>query len=91
MSAKTEIAWRRVDEQGERCQVYAHRVGGTWRFYERHRRYDVWRPIPDPPLADWLQLLEAVERLTPRRRMPTSEAERIRQRIRELFPTVSRR
>ena len=89
VSAKTEIGWRRVDEQGEHWQVYAHRVGGTWRFFERHRRYEDWRPVPNPPLADWLQLLESVERRMPRRRMPMAEVERIRQRIRELFPAVS--
>ena len=89
MSAKAEIGWRRVDEQGERCQVYAHHVGSEWRFFERHRRYDPWRPLPDPPLEDWLQLLDALERRMPRRRTPPAEVVRIRRRIRELFPNAS--
>jgi len=86
MSAKAEIGWRRTDDAGERLQVYARRVGGEWRFFERHRRYDQWRPSPTPPLEDWLQLLNAIERRMPRRRSPPAEVARIRQRIRELFP-----
>ena len=60
MSAKAEIGWRRVDDQGERCQLYAHRVGGEWRFFMRHRRYEPWRPVPNPELVDWLELLRGI-------------------------------
>lgn len=89
MSAKAEIGWRRLDAEGDSCQVYAQRVGGAWRFFQRRKRYDEWRPMPSPPLEDWLQLLEAVERRLQRRRWPPAEAARIRRRILELFPAVS--
>jgi hypothetical protein len=88
MSAKAEIGWRRTDEQGERWQVYARHVGSDWRFFIRQRRYDQWEPVPNPPLVDWLQLLEALERRMPRHRSPPAEVARVRQRIRELFPNA---
>lgn len=86
VSAKGEIGWRRTTPDGERFEVYAHRVGTVWKFFERQRRYEHWRSVPAPPLTDWLELLDALERRADRRLVPPKEPERIRQRIRELFP-----
>jgi hypothetical protein len=87
--AKAEISWRRLDEAGETLQAYAQRVGGRWIFYARHRRYDQWQLQPDPPLEDWLELLDAVRRRVPRRLLPPEEIERVRQCIRERFPEAT--
>jgi len=38
-------------------------------FYARKKRYDQWQAIPEPPLEDWLELLDAVQRLINRRRI----------------------
>ncbi len=86
MAAKAEIGWKGRTPDGERREVYARHVGGEWRFYERSRRYEDWREMADPPLADWRELLDAVERLVPRRRQRPEEPDRIRQAIRSRFP-----
>jgi len=86
--AKAEIGWRRVTADGERLQVYARRVGGDWRFFVRGRRYDRWEAMADPPLEDWLTLLDAVRRRVARRLFEPQEEERIRRAIRERFPDV---
>ncbi|MBI5386912.1 MAG: hypothetical protein HZA90_19745 [Verrucomicrobia bacterium] len=84
--AKAEISWRRLNEEGEKFQVYAQRVGGRWLFFQRDRRYDRWEEQADPPLEDWLELLDAVRRRVPRRKFPPDEVARIEQAIRERFP-----
>ncbi len=86
MSAKAEIGWTGRDVDGNRREVYARLVGGEWRFYERCRRYELWRELADPPLEDWLELLDAVERRVHRRRQRPEEPDRIRKLIRERFP-----
>ena len=86
---KAEISWKRSTEEGEKLQVYAHRFGGRWIFYSRHRRFDRWEAQADPPLEDWLELLEAIQRLVPRRRQPPDEIDRVKQAIRERFPDVT--
>lgn len=83
---KAEISWKRVTEDGEKLQVYAQHIGREWRFYTRERRFDPWQPTPDPPLEDWLELLDAVQRLIVRRRYQPSDEEHLRRRIRERFP-----
>lgn len=85
---KAEVSWKRVDAQGVRHQVYAQHVGREWIFYIRERRFERWQPMKNPPLEDWLALLDAIERRVVRRRHPPAEADRVRQRIRELFPEV---
>lgn len=89
MSAKAEIGWKGRTPDGERREVYVRHVGSEWRFFERGRRFDVWQEMPDPPLDDWLHLLDAVERGVPRRRYRPEEPDRIRQMIRERFPEVT--
>jgi hypothetical protein len=86
MATKAEISWKRVTEDGVKLQVNAQRVSREWKFSQRAKRYDQWQPVPEPPLEDWLELLDAVQRLITRRRLQPEHEERIRQRIRERFP-----
>jgi hypothetical protein len=86
MSAKAEISWKRVTPDGVRLQVYVQRVGGEWRFFSRQRRYDQWEPLEEPPLEDWLELLDAIQRRINRRRSRPEEEERVKKSIRERFP-----
>ena len=83
---KAEISWKRVTEEGTKLQVYAQRVGREWRFFSREKRFDLWQPVPEPPLEDWLELLDAVQRLITRRRLQPDDEKRVRQRIRERYP-----
>ena len=64
---KAEISWKRVTEDGVKLQVNAQRVSREWRFFQREKRFDQWQPVPEPPLEDWLELLDAVQRLVTRR------------------------
>jgi hypothetical protein len=84
--AKAEISWRREAEDGTRLQVYAQHVGREWRFFARERRYDQWQAVPEPPLEDWLRLLDSVRRRIQRRLQRPEEEARIEQTIRERFP-----
>jgi hypothetical protein len=84
--AKAEISWKRVNDEGVRIQVYAHHVGRDWHFYARERRYDQWEPVETPPLEDWLELLDAVQRRIQRRLLRPEEEFRVKQAIRERFP-----
>jgi hypothetical protein len=83
---KAEISWKRVTEDGLRLQVYAQHVGRDWRFFAREKRYDRWQAIPEPPLEDWMELLDAVRRLINRRRLRPDEEDRVKKSIRERFP-----
>jgi hypothetical protein len=84
--AKAEISWKRTTEEGTKVQVYAQHVGRDWRFFARERRYDQWQAIAEPPLEDWLELLDAVQRLINRRRVRPEEEARVKKSIRERFP-----
>lgn len=84
--AKAEISWRRTAEDGARLQVYARHVGREWRFFARERRYDQWQAVPDPPLEDWLALLDSVQRRINRRLLRPEEEARVKKAIRERFP-----
>jgi hypothetical protein len=83
---KAEIAWKRTTEDGEKIQVYVQRVKREWKFFHRAKRFDTWQPVPEPPLEDWLELLDAVQRLVNRRRYQPDDEERVRAQIRERFP-----
>lgn len=76
-------------EDGSRLQVYVQHVGRDWLFFAREKRYDRWQPVAEPPLEDWLALLDAVQRLITRRRARPEEEDRIKQSIRERFPEAS--
>jgi len=83
---KAEISWKRITEAGEKLQVYAQHVGRYWLFSARQKRYDRWETVPEPPLEDWLELLDAVQRLINRRRLRPEEEGRVKKIIREKFP-----
>jgi hypothetical protein len=83
---KAEISWKRVTEDGLKLQVYVQHVGRDWRFFHREKRFDVWQPIPEPPLEDWLELLDAIQRLITRRRYQPDDETQLRRQIRERFP-----
>jgi len=84
--AKAEISWKRVTSEGIRLQVYVQHVGRDWRFFARERRYDQWQSIENPPLEDWLELLDAVRRRINRRLLRPEEEARVAKTIRERFP-----
>jgi hypothetical protein len=84
--AKAEVSWKRVTKEGDKLQVYAQRVGGEWRFFARKQRFDQWQAVPEPPFEDWLELLDAIQRLINRRRLQPVHEEHVRRRIREHFP-----
>ena len=86
MGAKAEISWKDRTADGLRREVYAQRVGGEWRFFVREKRYDPWEALPHPPLEDWLELLDAVQRRITRRLLRPEEESRLKQTIRELYP-----
>ena len=84
--AKAEISWKRVTAEGIRLQVYAQHVGRDWRFFAREGRYDQWQAIAEPPLEDWLELLDSVQRRINRRLLRPEEEARVKKSIRERFP-----
>jgi hypothetical protein len=84
--AKAEISWKRVTEDGTPLQVYAHHVGREWRFFVRQRRYDQWQAVAQPPLEDWLSLLDGVQRRINRRLLRPEEEARVKKSISERFP-----
>lgn len=86
--AKAEISWKRRTPEGEPLQVYAHHVGDRWIFYARARRFDDWELVDDPPIEDWLELLDGVRRRINRRLVRPEEEARVIKRIRELYPGV---
>jgi hypothetical protein len=88
---KAEISWKRINGEGVKLQVYAQHVGREWVFYAREKRYDQWQSVPEPPLEDWLELLDAIHRLINRRRIRPEEEERVKKRIREKFPETNPR
>jgi len=83
---KAEIAWKRVTEDGEKLQVYVQHVGREWKFFHRPKRFDTWQPVKEPPLEDWLELLESLQRLITRRRYQPDDEVLLRRQIRERFP-----
>lgn len=87
--AKAEISWKRVTEEGTHLQVYARHVGREWRFFTRERRFDQWQAVEDPPLEDWLELLDAVRRRINRRLLRPEEEARVLKRTRERFPDAN--
>ncbi len=81
-----EISWKRRTPDGERFEVYAHHVGDRWNFYIRQRRFDRWEDLEQPPLEDWLELLDGIRRRVARRLLRPEEIQRVEKAIRERFP-----
>jgi len=86
MASKAEISWKRTTDTGEKVQVYAQHVGNQWKFFVRDRRYDQWQAVAEPPLEDWLELLDAVQRRINRRLLRPEEEGRLKKSIYERFP-----
>ncbi|NJN06140.1 MAG: hypothetical protein HC814_06945 [Rhodobacteraceae bacterium] len=86
MGAKAEFGWTRKLEDGTKLSVSVQLVGNRWRFFHQTKRFERWEPVVEPPIEDWLELLDTVERLVPRRRYVPDDVERIRRTIREKFP-----
>ena len=83
---KAEISWKRSIEGGTKMEVNARRAGGRWIFYTRERRYEQWHAMDNPPLEDWLELLDGVRRRIARRLFRPEEELRVKKSISELFP-----
>ena len=86
MAAKGEISWKRRTEEGGRVEVYAQHVGSQWKFFAREKRFDQWQAVAEPPLEDWLELLDAVRRRINRRLLRPEEEARVKKSILERFP-----
>ena len=86
---KAEISWKRTAEDGTPIQVYVQHVGREWRFFAREKRFDQWQAVTEPPLEDWLELLDAVQRRINRRLLRPEEEARVRKSIRERFPDAT--
>ena len=84
--AKAEISWKRRTAEGERLEIYARRVGDRWLFYKRERRIGEYALFENPPLEDWLELLDSIRRRVARRLLRPEETGRVAKRIHELFP-----
>jgi hypothetical protein len=87
--AKGQISWVRRDQDGTKLQVYAHHVGDRWDFYVRERRHDQWQAVKQPPLEDWLELLDGIRRRVQRRLIRPEEIQRVEKTIRERFPEAN--
>jgi hypothetical protein len=86
---KKEISWKRRTETGERVEIYVQHFRDDWIFHVRARRAEPWRVVNDPPLEDWLQLLDAVRRRTGRHLFRPEEQASIEKMIRERFPDAT--
>jgi hypothetical protein len=86
--AKAEIGWKVRTEEGQRREVYARHVGDRWVFFERGRRFENWQALTEPPLEDWLELLDGVRRRITRRLLRPEEEDRVKRSIEERFPEV---
>ncbi len=89
VASKGDIGWKRHDEDGERLQIRAKKVGDRWLFQIRGKRFDDWQEHDGPPLEDWLELLDAVRRRIQRNLIPEIEEESLMKTIREQFPQVT--
>ena len=83
---KAEISWKRVTDEGIPRQVYVQHVGRNWVFFARERRFDQWQAVENPPLEDWMELLNAVQRRINRRLLRPEEEARVKKSIVERFP-----
>jgi hypothetical protein len=74
---KREISWTRRTDTGERVEICVEQTADGWIFHSRERRPEPWQVMENPPLEDWQELLDAVERRIGRQLMKPEEAERI--------------
>jgi hypothetical protein len=85
---KAEISWKRSTPDGLTLQCYAQHVGKEWIFHQREKRFDNWQLVKEPPLGDWLALLDSVRRRINRRLLPPKVEQRLLQAIKERFPSA---
>ena len=52
----------------------------------RERRYEQWQAVDHPPLEDWLELLDGVQRRIARRLLRPEEELRVKKPSRNFFP-----
>jgi len=83
---KAEISWKRETDDGQSLQCYAQHVGKRWIFHHRNKRYDAWQTVENPPVEDWLALLDSVRRRINRRLLPPEVEDRLLKTIAEQFP-----
>lgn len=83
---KTEIGWARLDDLGGKVDVFARRVGREWQFFARSRRYEQWQRLREPPIEDWLELLDAVKRRVGRQLLRPEEIRHVVGLIRRSHP-----
>jgi hypothetical protein len=90
--ASKEI-WQKVRSVGkvvsrtvERGRLMPRKLVRNWRFFDREKRYDNWEPVLKPEFDDWIELLDGVDRRVHRRLLQPQDANRLRQKIKELFP-----
>jgi len=86
---KGDISWTRRTHDGERVEVNVRHVGDRWIFHSRERRPEQWQEVAEPPLEDWLELLDGVKRRVGRGLIRTQEIERLQKLILEKFPDAS--
>jgi hypothetical protein len=86
MGVRAEITWKRRTPEGDRCEINARRAGKEWKFYLRQQRFEVWELFDDPPLEDWLELLDGIRRRIARQLLRPEEETRLRKTIHERFP-----
>lgn len=84
--ARAEISWVRTDAAGVKLQVYATQVGSRWDFFTRPGRHADWVPLEDPPLEDWLEVLDGVSRRAQRRQYEPQEVVKLEKMLRKRFP-----
>ena len=83
---RAEVSWKKKTEEGVKREVYAKHVGKQWVFFSREKRFDEWQEMPQPPLEDWLELLDGVRRRMARRLLRPEEEERVLKLIRLQYP-----
>ena len=87
--AKAEISWSSTDEAGTKFDHYVHHFGKKWIFYKRQRRYDQWQEVAEPPLEDWMELLDGLRRRAQRRLVRPEAVDIVIKMIRERFPEAT--
>lgn len=86
MAIKAEIGWTRKNEDGTKVDICARRFGREWHFTSQLKRGDDWKPITNPALEDWIELLENVRRRITRRLLAPEEETRVKKMIYDRFP-----
>ena len=86
MAHKGDIGWKRRNEEGEKIQVSARKVGNRWLFRIRAAKGDSWSSYETPELEDWMELLDSVRRRIQRNLIPEIEETRLIAAIREQYP-----